>query len=315
MSTNQTIFITGASGYIGMTLTKLAISSGYTIHALSRSETSDAKLSAVGAIPIRGDITTHDVLTREAAAADIVINIADSIAGDYTIAMAERTRINNAAVDALVAGLKGTGKALIVTSGSLITAPDPEGKETDESSPVTEDELIPKMEEYALGKQAEGVKIMAVRLAPYVYGNGGSGVALFMNMFHRKGSGFYVLPGTAKITTVHVEDAARLYLLVAEKGRSGEKYNAAFETHVSQRELAEAIGRALGVEVHGLSSEEAGKQLGSFFAQFLGSENRASGAKAKRELGWEVTVKEGILEDVAKGSYVEVAEGLKNGGK
>lgn len=72
-----TNFITGASGYTSSVLTEFEV--GHTVHALSRTPQSDAHLSSLGATPIRGTLTTHDVLTREAARADITINIADSI--------------------------------------------------------------------------------------------------------------------------------------------------------------------------------------------------------------------------------------------
>ena len=92
---HPSIFITGGSGYIGSRIVEFAIADGYAVTALSRSEASDTKLSDLGATPVRGDLTTLDVLTREAAKADVVISMADSIAGNYGMSQDERIRINS----------------------------------------------------------------------------------------------------------------------------------------------------------------------------------------------------------------------------
>jgi nucleoside-diphosphate-sugar epimerase len=132
---NQKLFITGGSGYIGSVVIEYAIAEGFLVTALSRTPESDVKIKVLGATPVRGDLKSHDVLTREASKADAVINIADVISSNYAIAMDERFQINNDAIDALAAGLKGSDKPLVLTSGTVYAAPDSEGKETDESNP------------------------------------------------------------------------------------------------------------------------------------------------------------------------------------
>jgi nucleoside-diphosphate-sugar epimerase len=316
MSSQKTIFILGATGYIGSTITEFAVASGYVVRGLSRSETGDAKLVALGATPVRGDLSTLDVLTREAAAADITINLADALIGSgYTMSQEERNRISNTAIDAIVAGMKGSGKPLIITSGSLVVPADPEGKETNEDSPTWPEDspFRPSAELYARATKDLGIRVCAIRLAPFVYGKGGSGVQLFMGMFAGAGKAFWVDEGKACVTTVHVEDAARLYLLAAEKGRAGECYNATYETNVTHRELAEAIAAAIGVEVKKQSYEDTKNKMGLFFAEFLRAENKGSNQKAKRELGWEIKAEKGILDEIKTGSYVQVAEEIKKG--
>ena len=218
------IFITGGSGYIGRTLIVLAISRGYTVHALSRTPASDDTLLALGATPIRGDMTTLPVLTARAALADIVISIADSLSSDYSLPRTERFRINNEANNALVEGLAGTEKVLVTTGGSLHAAALPSHDLTDESSPGWPEG---HWAAFNLGGIQQswldsGIRVCQVRLAPYVYGRGGSGVGLFMKMWAGAGRGMVVDGGAMWTMTVHVDDAVELYLLVAEKGRAGE---------------------------------------------------------------------------------------------
>lgn len=308
-----TLFITGASGYIGSVLTAHAIKQGHTVHALSRTPTSDTHLSSLGAIPIRGELSTHDILTREASRADVTINIADSIAGRIgQISHEERFRINEAAVEALAKGIEGTRKKLVLTSGSLFTGADPNGNETDENAPTWENSPFGTgMEGSFLGLKERGININVVRLAPWVYGRGGSGVKLFMQGAAQTKKVSYVDDGAKRTTTVHVEDAARLYLLVAEEAPAGEIYNATSETDVTFRELAEAMGQAMGVPVVSQPYKEVEAKVGEFLANFLCSENRASNAKARRELGWTIEAEKGILHEIVSGSYVQLAEELR----
>jgi nucleoside-diphosphate-sugar epimerase len=313
---SKSLFITGGSGYIGSTVIETALAQGYTITALSRSEQSDDHIRSIGATPVRGDLKTHDVLTAEAAKADVVINIADSIAREFGKMLPdERFAINNSATKALAQGLKGSGKPLILTSGTLYARSDPEGKETDEESPAwPEGEGHPfasSHEKDNLAYKDDGVRVCIVRLAPYVYGRAGSGVKLFMQNFAKAGAGMYVNDGSARITTVHVEDAARLYLLLAENQKASGIYNAASETTPTQGQLAQAIAKAIGVECHAMPYKDAAAKMGDWFATFLSCECRASNKKAKEELGWQIRAEKGVLEDIESGSYVGLAEQLK----
>jgi nucleoside-diphosphate-sugar epimerase len=220
----KTIFLTGGSGYIGRTLIALAISRGYTVHVLSRSPASDTILLSLGATPIRGDLTSLATLTSSAAASDIVISIADSLSSDYSLPRAERFRINNAANNALFEGLTGTGKVLVTTGGSLSAAALPSHEPTDESSPGWPEGHWAAFNLGGIQQEwlDSGVRVCQVRLAPYVYGRGGRGVGLFMKIWAGAGQGMVVDGGAMWTTTVHVDDAVELYLLVAEKGRAGE---------------------------------------------------------------------------------------------
>lgn len=309
----QRIFMTGASGYVGSVVTELAVADGYTVHGLSRSEASDAKLQSLGAVPVRGDLTSLDVLRKESAEADIVIHLATAYTlgeGSYDTVLP----VDNAAVDAMADSLSGTGKPLVVTSGTLTAAADPSGAETTETSPPDPSPINTrgKAEAHALALAARGVRVTSVRLAPYVYGRAGSGVKLFMSMSARAGSVTCVAGGANRTTAVHVDDAARLYLLAARRGQPGSIFNAGGTTDVTARQLFEAIAAALDLPVRDISFDEARAQLGEVFARFLSAENRASGDKARRVLGWE-TKGMGILEEISKGSYPALAQELRKG--
>lgn len=307
------LFLTGASGYVGSVITELAIAQGYDVHGLSRSETSDDKLRSLGAVPARGDLTSVDVLRRESAEADVVIHLATA----YTIGVGtyeDAMPTDLAAVDAIADGLAGTNKPLVVTSGTLSAAPDPTGAETTESSPPETHPINARMkvEQHSLELASKGIRVTAIRLAPYVYGRGGSGVKLFLGMSAKAGSVTSVDGGKNHTTVVHVDDAAQLFLLAAQKGKAGELFNASGATDVTAGQIFDAIAAAIEVPVRDISYADAQGQLGETFAWFLKAVNRASGAKAVKELGWQPKGR-GILDEINNGSYQAVAEAVRKG--
>ncbi len=107
------IFITGATGYIGGTLAARLVSVGARVRGLVRSPHSAARLAGQGIEPVLGDLDDAELLVREARAADGVINTASA---DHA-----------PAVRALIAGLAGSGKALLHTSGSSVIGDDARG--------------------------------------------------------------------------------------------------------------------------------------------------------------------------------------------
>jgi len=317
------IFMTGATGYLGQVLTEFAIAEGYTVRGLSRTEANDSKLTQLGATPVRGDLETFDVLRSESAQADIVMHLADALLGmGFDTPYDKVLAIDAAAVDAMVTGLKEASspgsteqKTLITTSGTMMAAPDPAGGETDEDAPVMLESPITRYKAWDHAKavaEVAGVRALCVRLAPFVYGRGGSGVKMFMEGAAAAGAATYVDGGSTRTTTVHVDDAARLYLLVAQKGRAGKAYNASAETNVTMRELQGGVAEVLGVPAVDLSKEDALAKMPPFLVNFLVTENRGSNKKAVSELGWRPT-QPGIVEDIVKGSYVDVAKSLGKG--
>ncbi|CAI0654878.1 unnamed protein product, partial [Colletotrichum noveboracense] len=183
---------------------------------------------------------------------------------------------------------------------------------TDETSPIGSNELHTRMltETHSLSLRNRGIRVTAVRLAPFVHGHGRSGVAQLMDIGAKAGCVTVIDGGENRTTAVHVDDAARLYLLAAEKGKVGEVYIASASTEVTLREMSEAMAEAVGVPVRDIPKEQAEKEFGPMMTFFLSVENRASGVKARKGLGWEPKGM-GVLEDIRQGSYQAVAKALR----
>ncbi|UWQ77794.1 NAD-dependent epimerase/dehydratase family protein [Leisingera sp. S132] len=76
------ILILGGTGSIGTAVTRELVRRGHNVTGLSRSETSDRKLAALGARPLRGDLRAPGVWVREAARTDGLIQLAATFEDD-----------------------------------------------------------------------------------------------------------------------------------------------------------------------------------------------------------------------------------------
>ncbi|KAE8446009.1 hypothetical protein EG329_012648 [Mollisiaceae sp. DMI_Dod_QoI] len=306
------IFMTGATGYIGGTITEYAIKEGYEVHGLSRTEEGDEKLKALGAVPVRGDLTTLDILRQESSQADIVLHLAFLLQfNDYEKVLST----DAAATDAMCEPLVGTGKPFVMTCGTALVAPDPNHGETTEESPPPAKPLVERLrsEQHALTWVKKGIRVNSIRLAPFVYGRAGSGfLSIMMQMALKNGESAYIEDGSICTSVAHVDDAAKLYLLAAKSSKPGDVFNCTTSTTTSFKQIAEAIGDVFKLPVRSVTREEATKFWGPMLSIVFSLENRASSKKAMQQLGWKPTGID-LLSDVRTGSYVEVARKMQTG--
>ena len=85
---------------------------------------------------------------------------------------------------------------------------------------------------------------------------------------------------------VHRLDAARLYRLALEKGAADARDHAVAEQGIDFRDIAEVIGRRLGVPVESRSGEAAAAHFG-WFSHFAAMNVPASSDWTRKELNWQ----------------------------
>jgi len=84
----QTIFITGATGFIGNAILRQCVSEKYTVFAMSRNAEQDLQLQTLGAIPVRCDLDS--ITASQLSNASTIIHAAGAVGPTYTPLQMER---------------------------------------------------------------------------------------------------------------------------------------------------------------------------------------------------------------------------------
>ncbi len=291
------IFVTGATGFIGMELVKELIAAGHQVRGLTRSEAGVQQLEAVGAEVHRGTLKDLDGLRSGATGMDVVVNLAFS--HDDMSKFAESGRDERAAIEALGSVLE-PGKLLVVTSGTGLANGGP-GHVRVESDPPTD--AMPRQPESVARAAAErGVRVGIVRL-PQVHDTRKQGLVPYLTETARKkGISAYVGDGANRWAAAPLADVSRLYRLVVEQTGPGVTvYHAVQEEGVAMREIAETIGKGLKIPVVSLQPEQAAEHFG-WLAHFATLDMPASSKWTRKTLDWEPTGP-GLIEDLTNMKY------------
>jgi nucleoside-diphosphate-sugar epimerase len=289
------VFVTGATGFIGTEVVKELIGAGHQVVGLSRSEEKAASLSQAGAEVRLGTIDEVVRLASYAAEADGVIHLAfNHDFSDFGAICAQDRR----AIEALGKGLAGSSKPLVVTSGTAMAIP-VEGAPATEDGPTMEAAWNPRVlsEDLALALGKTGVNVSVVRL-PQVHDPRKQGLLTYAIATAREKHVFaYVGDGQMRWPAAHVSDVARLYRLALERGARGARYHAVAEEGIAARDIAETVGKRLGLPLRSVAPAEAEAHFG-WLARFVGHDMPASSAWTRQALNWEPTGP-GLLEDLA----------------
>ena len=296
------IFITGASGYIGGSVSAVLMAAGHHVSGLARSDDASAALAKVGMTPVQGTLDDAEVLARAAHDADVTVNAAN--AG------------HRAAAEAMLKALADTGKTFRHTDGSSIVGSRARGelveKVFDEDTPFTPTpQRAPRVEIDKMVRRAAGDGVRSIVIAPsLVYGLGhglnshSMQVPWLIQVAKKFGVAKHIGPGENRWANVHIDDLVALYVLAIEKAPAGAFYYAENGEN-SMREVCEAISRMLGQggRTQSMTMEEAAIEWGEGPANdTMGSNSRVRAKRARAELKWRPKARS-LIEEIERGCY------------
>lgn len=301
------IFVTGASGWIGSAVVPELLGAGHEVVGLARSEASAQRLEAAGAIVQRGDVDDPDGLAKAAADSDGVIHLAFqhelAWSGNFAAAAAADRR----AVEAMGAALADSDRPLVLASGMLGLKAGRVATEDDGLVPSAEVRASPAGRRSAtalltLSLAGTGVRSSVLRFPPTVHGDGDHGfVATLIGIARQRGVAGYVGDGTNRWSAVHRSDAARLARLAVEAAPAGSVLHAVGDEGVPFREIAEALGRHLGIPTASVAPADAVEHF-AHLGHFVAVDSPASAAVTQELLAWEPTGPS-LLEDLEQDHY------------
>ncbi|SBN61580.1 Nucleoside-diphosphate-sugar epimerase [Curtobacterium sp. 9128] len=286
------VFITGGTGTIGTAVVAELIAAGHTVAALARSDRSAAALTAAGAEPVRGGLSDLDVLRAGARDADGVVSLAFSNDFSSPEALAAGIAEESAAMSALGEELVGSDRPFVVVSGT----PWVPGRASVESDPLPlEGPVAGRARSVlaALDLASRGVRVSAIRLPRTVHADGTGGFAgILTEIARQSGVAGYPGDGEQRWPAVHARDAAVLFRIALERAPAGTAWHAVADEADRVRDIAEVIGRRLGLPVERVADDAFGS-----FAPIFAMDQPSSSEYTRRTLGWEPT-HESLLEDL-----------------
>lgn len=304
------VFVTGATGFIGSAVVRDLLGAGHQVLGMARGDDGAAALARLGVQAHRGELSDADSLAAGARACDGVIHTAFMrVAAGYASASASSSLVSFAetdrrAVAALGTALAGSGRPLVITSGTLALTPGRVGTEDDAGDPNGPAGARVPSEEEMLALASKGVRAMVVRLPPSVHGDGDRGfVPALIGVARRTGVSAYVGDGLNRWPAVHLLDAAPVFRLALEKGIAGGRYHAVGDEGVPVRDIAGVISRRLGVPVASSSAEQANTAYGRL-GPLLAADCPASSVRTQDRLGWR-PAQAGLIADIDRAGYFE----------
>jgi nucleoside-diphosphate-sugar epimerase len=276
------IFLTGATGFIGGAVARALGGAGHSVRGLVRDEVKARTVADYGIEAVVGSLDDTALLQAEARAADAVVNAASS---DH-----------RGAVEAFIAALSDSGKALIHSSGSSIVADlamgEPSERIFHEGTPI--EPLPERAQRVAIDRlvlAAPGIRSV-VLCNTMIYGDAvgppAQSVQIPALVRQAKASGVvrYIGRGLNRWSNVHIADVAALYVLALAKAPTG-TFMYVESGEEALRTIAEAIAARLKLGVpQSWPAEEAIAAWGRNLAGFsLGSNSRVRG-QAASGLGW-----------------------------
>ena len=276
------ILVLGGTGSIGSAVVRELASRGHVVHGLARSETSGTKLAGLGATPLPGDIASPAAWTGRLPQLDAVVHAAC----DFD---SEMGAIDRRLLDYLLPslGAQANRPRFITTGGCWLFGATGEAIATEET---TLDPLpafawmVPQLARVLVAPEVDGIVIHPAM----VYTLDGGVFDRFARDAAERDAVRVVVSENIRWPLVHGDDLATLYALALERAPARSTWIGAANDGVTVGRIARAFARRFGTRdqhPHIILADAAAAEWGEW-ARGYARDQRLSGEKARRELGW-----------------------------
>ncbi len=303
------VFVTGGSGFIGQVLVRRLLGAGHSVGVLVRSEASAAKIKALGAEPVRGELTDPLTWRDELAGRDVVFHLAAET--DVTADRARHELVTVRGTRAAVEAARHAGVPRFVHCGSeaalLAGAP---LVDIDETAPLRPDSEAAYSatkavaEKIVLDANAPGFATVSIR-PRFVWGPG-SFLVEGLAAAAKAGEFAWIDGGRHTTDVTFVENAVEGLVLGWQRGRPGQAYFVTDRHRVTLRDFLETQFEIYGADaaIPDMDAETAAGEVPVPARWFLGQECTLHTDKAVLELGYEPVVEHAAGLDAVRNSVV-----------
>ena len=277
------VFVLGGTGAIGSAVVRELIARRHDVIGLARSEASALRLRQHGAASLAGDIASPERWAETLPRIDAVIHMAC----DFDSDMAD---IDRRLLDILLPALAAqpVKPRFIYTGGCWLfgaTHGEVATEETPFDPPPAFAWMVPHLQRVLAAPEVDGIVIHPAM----VYDGAGGVFQRFAREAIERDAIRLVESEAVRWPLVHRDDLANLYALALERAPAGSSYIGAAIEAFSVGQIARAFAKRFGtrtLEPEILSADAIAAELGEW-ARGYARDQRLSGAKAQRELGWQ----------------------------
>ena len=293
------VFVAGATGAIGRQLVPRLVAAGHEVHGMTRSESKQAMLRELGAVPVVADALDPDQVATAVGRVkpDVIVHQLTALAGKGFRGLKQRIEMTNRlrmeGTDHLLSAGQAVGVRRFVaqsnaalyarTGGPVKSEQDP----LDTTPPSKQREAtaaILHLEEAVLGAAwTEGI---VLRYGAFYLPGAGRGPGGETHELIRRRQFPLVGDGGGVWSFIHLGDAAEATVAAVEHGTRG-VYNIVDDDPAPVAEWLPTLTRMLsGKKPRRLPPFVVRLVAGEFGVLMMTEARGASNAKAKRELGW-----------------------------
>ncbi len=245
------IFITGASGFVGGAAARHLAAQGHEIIAMSRSESSDAKINALGATPVRCDL--ENVAAEHMQGADAVIHSAAFVEAWgpkdawHNFNVLGTQHVLDAAQAAQVKRFIHIGTEAAIVHGQHIRG-------ADESYPLAPGSPYPycatKAQAEMKVRRANAPGFETIVLRPrFIWGPGDTTLLPVIEAMAAAGKWTWIDHGKAMTSTTHIDNLVHGIELALTHGTPGEAYFILDDGDASMKEMITGMAASKGLEL------------------------------------------------------------------